>query len=68
MLVHEARKQGLFLRDATVMGNALGERAVRVAVKDAATNRRILAILASILEEEAKPLQVIGGYTIKASC
>lgn len=39
------RKRGLFLRDARLMGANLGDRMIRVAVKDAATNRRMLAIL-----------------------
>ena len=40
-----SRERGLFLRDAGAMGSRLGERAVRVAVKDAATNRRMIEII-----------------------
>lgn len=47
-LVILCRQQGLFLRDAAAMGSRLGDRAVRVAVKDAATNRRMIEILADI--------------------
>jgi histidinol-phosphate/aromatic aminotransferase/cobyric acid decarboxylase-like protein len=46
--VNLCREQGLFLRDAAAMGSRLGDRAVRVAVKDAATNRRMVGILANI--------------------
>ena len=45
-LVHACRRHGLFLRDASLMGSNLGQHAVRVAVKDATTNARMLAILA----------------------
>lgn len=44
-LVTECRSQGLFIRDASTMGD-LGERAVRIAVKDEQTNRRMVEILA----------------------
>ena len=43
-LVEACRGRGLFLRDAA----AMGLDAVRVAVKDAATNARMLAILAEV--------------------
>ncbi len=44
-LVRLVRAEGLFMRDAVRMGARLGPRAVRIAVKDAATNTRMLAIL-----------------------
>jgi histidinol-phosphate/aromatic aminotransferase/cobyric acid decarboxylase-like protein len=44
-LIQECQKQGLFLRNAGSMGAALGSRAIRLAVKDAATNARMLRIL-----------------------
>jgi len=47
-LVRAAKEHGLFLRDAGPMGTTLGERAIRIAVKDAATNRRMIAILSRI--------------------
>jgi histidinol-phosphate/aromatic aminotransferase/cobyric acid decarboxylase-like protein len=47
-VVHRARSEGLFLRDAARMGATLGPRAIRLAVKDAATNNRMLAILQKI--------------------
>jgi histidinol-phosphate/aromatic aminotransferase/cobyric acid decarboxylase-like protein len=42
-----ARAQALYLRHAGNMGDAMGDRAVRVAVKDAETNQRMLAILSA---------------------
>lgn len=48
-VVRHCREQGLFLRDASVMGTQLDSRSVRIAVKDAATNRHMAAILAEVL-------------------
>lgn len=48
-VITRCRKQGLFLRDAAAMGSQLGDRAIRVAVKDAGTNRRMLRILGDAL-------------------
>jgi histidinol-phosphate/aromatic aminotransferase/cobyric acid decarboxylase-like protein/GNAT superfamily N-acetyltransferase len=47
-IVRLARKEGLFMRDAVRMGARLGPRAIRIAVKDAATNARMLAVLQKI--------------------
>jgi histidinol-phosphate/aromatic aminotransferase/cobyric acid decarboxylase-like protein len=47
-VVAAAQHRGLYLRDASAMGRSLGDRAVRVAVKDAATNGRIVAILSEL--------------------
>ncbi len=44
-LVMQCREHGLFLRDASLMGRGLGRKAIRVAVKDAETNARMLRIL-----------------------
>ena len=44
-LLETCRKQGLYLRDAGITAPTLGDRTVRIAVKDAATNRRIVQIL-----------------------
>ena len=43
------RERGLFLRDARGMGRVLDARDLRVAVKDAATNARLLGILGEVL-------------------
>jgi histidinol-phosphate/aromatic aminotransferase/cobyric acid decarboxylase-like protein len=52
-LVKASRAQGLFLRDAGVMGRNLGARAIRIAVKDAATIDRMTSILARICKVES---------------
>lgn len=44
-LVTRCREKGLFIRDARNMGAMLGDRFVRVAVKDAADNRRMVEIM-----------------------
>lgn len=44
-----AREHGLFVRDVGPMGSALGSHAIRVAVKDAGTNGRMLGILDRVL-------------------
>lgn len=51
-LVQRCRAHGLFLRNAAAMSGHLGDRCVRIAVKDAATNRRMLEIVASVLRAE----------------
>jgi histidinol-phosphate/aromatic aminotransferase/cobyric acid decarboxylase-like protein len=48
-VIARSRQRGLFLRDTLNMGSRLGARTLRVAVKDAATNRRILDILTEVL-------------------
>ncbi len=47
-VVRLARAEGLFLRDAVRMGARLGPRAIRLAVKDAATNDGMIKILRTI--------------------
>lgn len=47
-VVRLARAEGVFLRDAVRMGARLGPRAIRIAVKDAATNARIVTVLRKI--------------------
>jgi histidinol-phosphate/aromatic aminotransferase/cobyric acid decarboxylase-like protein len=47
-VVERCRQQGLFLRDAAAMGSQLGRHALRIAVKDAATNHRIVEILSEV--------------------
>lgn len=44
-VIARCRERGLFLRDASAMGSQLGNRAIRVAVKDGETNRRMISIL-----------------------
>lgn len=50
-VVAQCREHGLFLRDAATMSRSLGTHTVRLAVKDAATNARMLAILREVLSE-----------------
>jgi histidinol-phosphate/aromatic aminotransferase/cobyric acid decarboxylase-like protein len=47
-IVSRCRKHNLFLRDASPMGSSLGRHALRIAVKDAATNRQMLRILREV--------------------
>ncbi|HWH70229.1 MAG TPA: histidinol-phosphate transaminase, partial [Candidatus Sulfotelmatobacter sp.] len=49
-LIQECQQEGLFLRNPGSMGSALGTRAVRLAVKDAATNARMWRILQAAQE------------------
>jgi len=62
-LVCACRKRRLFLRDASAMGSGLGRRALRIAVKDAPTNARMLEILREVLEgetaERISPLEAL---------
>ena len=44
-LIARCRERGLFLRNAGAMGTELGDRAIRLAVKDSTTNRRLVEIL-----------------------
>lgn len=53
-LVEACKRQGLFVRDAAAMGLLLGERAVRIAVKDEETNRRMMGILSKIAGSTAR--------------
>jgi histidinol-phosphate/aromatic aminotransferase/cobyric acid decarboxylase-like protein len=48
-IVQRCRSRGLFLRDAAAMGSQLGTHALRIAVKDHDTNRRIVSILREAL-------------------
>jgi histidinol-phosphate/aromatic aminotransferase/cobyric acid decarboxylase-like protein/GNAT superfamily N-acetyltransferase len=49
-VVDRCRKENLFLRDASTMGTRFDDRTLRIAVKDAGTNRRMLEILARALK------------------
>lgn len=50
-LIAACKERGLFLRNAALTAPLLGDRAVRVAVKDAATNKRMVAIIGDVLRE-----------------
>lgn len=51
-VVARCQPDGLFVRDVSTMGATLGSHAVRLAVKDRATNARMLDILAYHLRRE----------------
>lgn len=48
-VVQDCRRHGLFLRNAAAMSTHLGDRCIRIAVKDPATNLRMREILRAIL-------------------
>lgn len=52
-LVARCRMDGVYLRDAAGMGTKLGPQALRIAVKDSATNRRMLATIAQHVQVAA---------------
>jgi histidinol-phosphate/aromatic aminotransferase/cobyric acid decarboxylase-like protein len=54
-VVQNCREYGLFLRDASTMGSQLGEYAIRVAVKDATTNMRMVNILRRVRDNFSLP-------------
>ncbi len=51
-LIAQCRQRGLFVRNACAMGSELGDRAIRLAVKDAATNRRMIEILSKFSDSQ----------------
>ncbi len=56
-VINRCREHGLFIRDAAEMGTGMGDRAIRIAVKDTKSNARMLQILESSLQTIAcKPL------------
>ncbi len=55
-IVRACQQRGLYLRDAAAMGADLGDRAIRIAVKDPATNARMVAILGEVCHPLAAPL------------
>jgi len=49
-VVERCRQRGVFLRDACGMGSQLGNRALRIAVKEPETNHQIVAVLNEALK------------------
>ncbi|MEE8508613.1 MAG: hypothetical protein V3T07_06065, partial [Myxococcota bacterium] len=45
------RRHDLFIRDASNLGSSLGSHSVRIAVKDAPTNRRIISTLSQVVRQ-----------------
>jgi histidinol-phosphate/aromatic aminotransferase/cobyric acid decarboxylase-like protein/GNAT superfamily N-acetyltransferase len=54
-VIARCRERNLYLRDATEMGWSLPPGTIRIAVKDAATNERIVSILAEVLDTPSIP-------------
>src|SRR5262249_32873569 len=50
-LAQECRRHGLFLRNAASMGSQMGIGAIRLAVKDAATNDRMVRVITGLRDE-----------------
>jgi histidinol-phosphate/aromatic aminotransferase/cobyric acid decarboxylase-like protein len=57
-VIERAREGGVFLRDVSSMGSGLGERALRIAIKDRAGNERVLRTLERILSRVEDPTAV----------
>ncbi len=61
------RRRDLFVRDARLMGTQLGTRALRIAVKDPATNRRMVEIFGEVCarrgasEARSRSLEPVSG-------
>ena len=53
-IAQRCRERGLFLRDGSPMGSTLGARALRIAVKDAATNRQMGRIIQQVLRQPGR--------------
>jgi histidinol-phosphate/aromatic aminotransferase/cobyric acid decarboxylase-like protein len=51
-LVNNCRNKGLYLRDVAGMGTDMGSTGVRIAVKDAVTNARMLKILGEFIKRD----------------
>lgn len=55
-VILNCRKNGLYLRDISSMGLGLGNKAIRMAIKDRSTNKRMLKIFEKALKEEKNKL------------
>ncbi len=66
-IVRRCRARGLFLRDAGAMGSRLGRHALRIAVKDAETNRQMVAILNGVLSQNPERGGRQAAITIKSA-
>lgn len=62
-MVARCREQNLFLRDASGMGTQLGKHALRIAVKDAETNQRMIEILKEVLSTRTAPF--VNGLVVQ---
>ena len=48
--IKKCREQGLYIRDASSMGQSMEQGAIRIAVKDSTCNQRSLEILARVID------------------
>jgi histidinol-phosphate/aromatic aminotransferase/cobyric acid decarboxylase-like protein len=53
VFIEECRTHHLFLRDVSNMGKALGSGAIRIAVKDEETNRKMISIMRRAIVKNA---------------
>jgi histidinol-phosphate/aromatic aminotransferase/cobyric acid decarboxylase-like protein len=53
-VISRCKEHGLFIRDAAEMGTGMGDRAIRMAVKDSETNARMMEILKTALTQNAR--------------
>jgi histidinol-phosphate/aromatic aminotransferase/cobyric acid decarboxylase-like protein len=67
-LVGQCRARGLFLRDAGAMGRRLGQHTVRIAVKDARTNERMVKMLVEVSGQGLAPPPEVGVEQTETSC
>ncbi len=56
-IVKAARERNLFLRDAKMMGQRLGDRTIRIAVKSAEQNLRMVEIISEIVRSRESALE-----------
>ena len=52
-----AQERGVFIRDLSSLSGILGSHAVRIAVKDAHTNQRIVSVLEQVLNQASPRMQ-----------
>jgi histidinol-phosphate/aromatic aminotransferase/cobyric acid decarboxylase-like protein len=57
-IIDVARTEGVFVRDIASMGSELGSRALRIAIKDAAGNKRVLQTLRRTLLQKERAVKV----------
>jgi len=57
-LIRRCQEFGLFIRDASTMSRQFGSKVVRLAVKDAATNHRMVSIIRAVLNGSGDALRI----------
>lgn len=51
IIIEKCKAKNLFLRDVSEMGTMMGKRALRIAVKDEKTNKKMIGIIEQVLKE-----------------